>query len=48
MRLMQELFSTDVGLLSIASIAFMIGMAAYYLRYFLTHMAQDEAAHPKG
>ncbi|MBN8505466.1 MAG: DUF3149 domain-containing protein [Burkholderiales bacterium] len=42
MRLMQELFSTDVGLLSIAGIAFMLGMGVFYLRYFLGHMAQDE------
>jgi hypothetical protein len=47
MRLLQELFSTDVGLLSLASIAFMLGMGGFYLRYFLRHMAQDEASHPK-
>lgn len=47
MRLMQELFSTDVGLLSLASIVFMLGMGGFYLRYFLRHMAEDEATHPR-
>ena len=47
MRLFQELLSTDVGLLSLGSIVFMLGMGGFYLRYFLRHMAQDEAAQPK-
>lgn len=47
MRLMQELFSTDVGLFSVAGIVFMLGMGVFYLHYFLRHMAQDEAAHPR-
>lgn len=43
MFLMKELFSSDVGLLSIGAIAFMLGMGAFYLRYFLRHMHEDEA-----
>ena len=44
MTLLKELFSSDVGLMSIGGIAFMLGMAAFYLRYFLKHMHEDEAA----
>lgn len=43
MRALSELFTTDVGLLSIAVIAFMLGMGGFYLRYFLKHMHDDEA-----
>lgn len=47
MRALSELFTTDVGLLSIAVIAFMLGMGGFYLRYFLKHMHDDEAKqHP--
>lgn len=41
--MMKELFSTDVGLLSLGVIVFMLGMGGYYLRYFLRHMHEDEA-----
>ncbi len=43
MRVITELFSTDVGLMSIGAIAFMLGMGAFYVRYFLKHMHDDEA-----
>ena len=43
MKALAELFSTDVGLLSIAVIVFMLGMGAFYLRYVLRHLAEDEA-----
>lgn len=43
MRAMTELLTTDVGLLSLGSIAFMLGMGVFYVRYFLRHMQQDEA-----
>lgn len=43
MRALSELFTTDVGLLSVAVIAFMLGMGGFYLRYFLKHMHDDEA-----
>lgn len=43
MRALSELFTTDVGLLSVAVIAFMLGMGGFYLRYFLKHMHEDEA-----
>ena len=34
MRTLQELFTTDVGLMSISGIAFMLGMGVFFLRYF--------------
>jgi hypothetical protein len=43
MRLITELVSTDVGLMSAAGLLFMIGMGGFYLRYFLKHMHDDEA-----
>ena len=45
MQALKELFTTDVGLLSVGVIAFMLGMGVFYLRYILRHMKQDEAAH---
>lgn len=41
MRLFQELLTTDVGLMSAAGIAFMLGMGVFYLRYFLRHIKED-------
>ena len=43
MRLLTELMTTDVGLMSAAVILVTLGMGAYYLRYFLRHMHEDEA-----
>jgi hypothetical protein len=43
MTALKELFTSDVGLLSLAVIAFMLGMGAYYTRYFLKHMHDAEA-----
>ena len=42
MRLLQELFSTDVGVMSAAVIAIMLGMGAFFARYFISHMHEDE------
>jgi hypothetical protein len=44
MRIVQELLSTDVGLMSAAGIVFMLGMGVFYVRYFLRHMEQDAQA----
>mgnify|MGYP003476555904 CR=1 FL=1 len=41
MQALKELFTTDVGLMSIGGIAFMLGMAVFFVRYFLSHMRQD-------
>jgi hypothetical protein len=39
----QELFSTDIGLLSVFTIAFIIGMAGYLYRFAKRHIAEDES-----
>lgn len=41
MRALTELFTTDVGLMSIGGIAFMIGMGVFFVRYFLRHIRED-------
>jgi hypothetical protein len=43
MQILKELFTSDVGLMSLGGILFMLGMGAFYLRYFLRHMHEDEA-----
>lgn len=43
MQALKDLFTTDVGLMSAAGIAFMIGMAVFFVRFFLRHMHEDEA-----
>lgn len=41
MRLLQDLFTSDVGLMSFGGIAFMLGMGVFFVRYFLRHMRED-------
>jgi hypothetical protein len=41
MHALNDLFTTDVGLMSIAGIAFMLGMGVFFVRYFLHHMQED-------
>lgn len=41
MTAFKELFSSDAGLLSLAVIAFMLGMGGFFIRYFLRHMHED-------
>lgn len=38
---LKDLFTTDVGLMSVAGIAFMIGMGVFFVRYFLRHIQED-------
>lgn len=40
---MSALLMTDVALMSLGGIAFMIGMGVFFVRYFLRHMHEDEA-----
>ncbi|WP_313074769.1 DUF3149 domain-containing protein [Melaminivora sp.] len=48
MRLLQELFTTDVGLFSAIGIAFMLGMGVFFLRLFMRDDApRAETAQPK-
>jgi hypothetical protein len=41
MQAFKELFTTDVGQMSAAGIAFMLGMGVFYVRYFFRHMRED-------
>ncbi len=43
MKLFIDLFSSDVGLFSAATLLVMLGMGVFYLHYFLSHMHADEA-----
>lgn len=43
MQLWKDLLGSDVGLMSLGVIVFMLGMGAFYIRYFLRHMAEDTA-----
>jgi hypothetical protein len=43
MHALKDLFTTDVGLMSVAGIAFMLGMGVFFVRYFLRHMQEDAA-----
>jgi len=46
MKALVDLFSTDYGLLSLAVIAFMLGMAVWFYRFFVRKMnaAADDAS----
>lgn len=41
MHALKDLFTTDVGLMSVAGIAFMLGMGVFFLRYFRKHIQLD-------
>lgn len=41
MSALKDIFSSDAGLMSLAVIAFMLGMGGFYLRYFLRHVRED-------
>lgn len=43
MRAMQDFLSTDYGLMSAAVIVVILGMAGFFVRYFMYHMHEDEA-----
>ncbi|MBB5270208.1 DUF3149 domain-containing protein [Quisquiliibacterium transsilvanicum] len=36
------LFSTDFGLMSVFVILFMLGMAVFFIRFFIRNMERDE------
>ena len=44
MRLLNDLFSTDVGLMSIGGIIFMLGMGVFFVRFFMKHIKEDGEA----
>jgi len=41
MHALKDLLTTDVGLMSAAGIVFMIGMAIFFVRFFLRHIQED-------
>lgn len=41
MKLWQDLFGTDYGLMSISGIVFMIGMAIWFTRFFRRKMNES-------
>ena len=43
MHALNDLFTTDVGLMSVIGIAFMLGMGVFFLRYFQKHIREDTA-----
>ena len=43
MTALKILFTTDVGLMTAAGFVFMLGMGAFFVRYFLKHMKDDAA-----
>jgi hypothetical protein len=43
MHALKDLFTSDVGLMSVAGITFMLGMAVFFVRFFIRHMHEDEA-----
>lgn len=47
MTAFKDIFSSDAGLLSLAVFAIMLGMGAFYVRYFVRHMHEDEAREGK-
>ncbi|MDC6167399.1 DUF3149 domain-containing protein [Paucibacter sp. XJ19-41] len=43
MHALKDLFTTDVGLMSLGGLVFMLGMAVFFVRYFLRHIREDAA-----
>ena len=48
MHALKDLFTSDVGLMSLTVIVVMLGMGGFYLRYFLRHMREDAARAGQG
>lgn len=42
MSVFKDLFANDVGLMSLVVLLVMLGMGAFYVRFFLRHMQEDE------
>lgn len=47
MRALQELFSSDVGLMSVAVLAITLGMGVYYIRFFIKHAREKAPGEPR-
>lgn len=46
MKLLNDLFSTDYGLMSIAVIAVVLGMAVFFVRMFLVKLNEPPTPNP--
>jgi hypothetical protein len=44
MKALTDLFTTDYGLMSVAGIAFMLGMAVWFRTFFKRKMEEDAKA----
>lgn len=42
--MLKELFTTDVGLMTVIGLSFMLGMGVFFIRYFMKHMREDAEA----
>ncbi|HNU10731.1 MAG TPA: DUF3149 domain-containing protein [Rubrivivax sp.] len=47
MKLLQDLFGTGPGLMSLIGIAFMIGMGIWYVRFFLRKIDESSKQQEK-
>jgi hypothetical protein len=43
MQVFKDIFASDVGLLSAATLAVLLGMAVFFVRFFLKKIREDEA-----
>jgi hypothetical protein len=41
MHALRDLFTSDVGLMSLAGLSFMLGMGVFFVRYFVRHVRED-------
>ena len=46
MQALRELFGTDVGLLSLGGLAFMVAMGIFFIRFFVRHATEDTPPQP--
>jgi uncharacterized membrane protein SirB2 len=44
MHALKDLFTSDVGLMSLAVIVLVLGIGVYLIRYALKHMRDEEAS----
>lgn len=42
--MLKDLFTTDVGLMTVIGLSFMMGMGVFFVRYFFKHMREDGEA----
>jgi hypothetical protein len=41
MHALRDLFTIDMGLMSITGLSFIIGMGVFFVRYFVRHVRED-------